>query len=66
MYNPQCKNIDFPVGTRVRAAHDTSCTSDLLGTVVDGPGSSYGVTVSFDGAIEHKHYMATEKITAVR
>ena len=66
MYNTECKNIWFPEGTRVRHATDPSCCSGLLGTGVAGPACSYGVTVSFDGATEHKHYVGTEKITAVK
>lgn len=62
-YNTECENWQFPVGTRVRHATDASCCSGLIGTVVPGPACSYGVTVNFDGPIEHKHYISTENIT---
>lgn len=41
----------FSVGDRVRNVSDqkTAVPKDCLGTVVDGPSSTYGVTVLWDG-----------------
>lgn len=65
-YNTECKNYQFPTGSRVRHAIDTSCCSGKTGTVVPGPACSYGVTVNFDGSADHKHYVSTESIVTIK
>jgi len=43
-------NVKFPEGTRVRNLRDlTAVPVGGLGTVMDGPATTYGVTVLWDG-----------------